>query len=220
MAMVPRKLSNYAITLVNGTLSITADNKSRSVGTPNPPLTGSIAGIKNNDSVSAPVTTIAGTNSPVGGYPSAPSALGLATDLNNYAVSLVNGTLNVASVSAGPAVSTTLTSATPLAVQRDSVIATTAQSAASLLSQAGGSQANDLLGSGTLGPNVEMSVAVAAEAGLPAGTSPAIPVTPAAAASFPKISTVASVKDSRAKAILSPALVDLALQAIYPKEKT
>ena len=65
-------LSNYSVTTNTGTLTITpaalvvsADNQTRAYGAPNPPLTGSVAGL-NGDPITATFFTTAGTNSPVG----------------------------------------------------------------------------------------------------------------------------------------------------------
>ena len=69
-------LGNYAVTINNGTLTITpaalvitANNAARLYGDPNPAFTGTIAGIKNGDNITAIYTTPATPASPVGTYP-------------------------------------------------------------------------------------------------------------------------------------------------------
>jgi YVTN family beta-propeller protein len=95
--------ANYTITHVNGTLAVTrasltvrADDKSRPVNQPNPPLTATYTGFVNGDtaaSLDSPVSlsTPATQSSPAGTYPITASG---AADAN-YAVTHVNGTLAV-----------------------------------------------------------------------------------------------------------------------------
>ncbi len=95
--------NNYNFTYTVGSLSITratltatADDQSRLLGTPNPPLTISYTGFKNTDSTSdidtPPIaTTTAVTASPVGGYSITVSG---GTD-NNYTFTNVSGTLTI-----------------------------------------------------------------------------------------------------------------------------
>jgi hypothetical protein len=96
--------ANYSITHVNGTLTvnraaltITADDKSRPIGQPNPPLTATYTGLVNGDTAASLDTavvlaTTATTSSPVGTYP---ITAGGAADAN-YTVTHLNGTLTVA----------------------------------------------------------------------------------------------------------------------------
>jgi hypothetical protein len=95
--------ANYLITYTAGVLtvspaalSITADNKSRSYGVANPPLTVTYRGFVNNDNelslLTPPVTvTTATTNSPLGNYPITVSG----ASSNNYAITYVAGTLTI-----------------------------------------------------------------------------------------------------------------------------
>ncbi|MFN7929667.1 MAG: MBG domain-containing protein, partial [Blastocatellia bacterium] len=95
--------ANYAITYVTGTLTInqatltvTADNKSRSYGAANPDFTVTYAGFVNNETQSAlggtlQVSSNANASSAVGTYPITASGLTSA----NYAITFVNGTLTV-----------------------------------------------------------------------------------------------------------------------------
>ncbi len=94
--------TNYTLTFTNGTLtvtayalSVTADNQSRAYGAANPVLTGSLVGLQNGDNISAVYGTVAGTNSPVGGYPITVTLVDPEHKLANYAVTTNNGTLTV-----------------------------------------------------------------------------------------------------------------------------
>ena len=96
------KLGNYAVTINNGTLtinpaplSVTAANASRLFGTPNPPLSGIITGIKNGDPITATYSTTATATSPVGTYPITPALVDPAGKLGNYTVTSTDGTLTV-----------------------------------------------------------------------------------------------------------------------------
>jgi hypothetical protein len=53
-------------------LSVTAHDATREQGQPNPPLDGTVTGIKNNDGIVASYTTSAGSSSPPGAYPIVP----------------------------------------------------------------------------------------------------------------------------------------------------
>ncbi|WP_337966084.1 MBG domain-containing protein [uncultured Flavobacterium sp.] len=95
--------SNYTITFVNGnltvttaTLTITADDKSKTYGSANPALTASYTGFVNGDTaasldIPATLSTIAVTGSPVGSYPILANG---ALD-SNYTITFVNGNLTV-----------------------------------------------------------------------------------------------------------------------------
>ena len=95
-------LSNYSVTTNTGTLTITpaallasADSQSRSYGAPNPPLTGTLAGLQNGDNITATFTTVADTNSPAGTY-----VIGVAFSdpdnlLSNYNVTTNTGALTI-----------------------------------------------------------------------------------------------------------------------------
>ena len=96
------KLGNYAVTINNGTLtvnpaplSVTAANASRLFGTPNPPFSGIITGIKNGDPITATYSTTAIATSPAGTYPITPALVDPAGKLGNYTVTSTNGTLTV-----------------------------------------------------------------------------------------------------------------------------
>jgi hypothetical protein len=104
--IVPSGLTstNYAITYVNGTLTITqaaltitADDQSRAYGAGNPSLTVTPTGLVNGDTlvsigVTPALTTIALTTTGVGSYPI--SISGPASTIN-YAISYLGGTLTI-----------------------------------------------------------------------------------------------------------------------------
>ncbi len=96
------KLGNYAVTINNGTLtvnpaplSVTSANASRLFGTPNPPFSGIITGIKNSDPITATYSTTATATSPAGTYPITPALVDPAGKLGNYTVTSTDGTLTV-----------------------------------------------------------------------------------------------------------------------------
>ena len=99
----PAKLGNYDVTLDNGALtitkaplSITAADQSKIYGDGNPPLTGSISGIRNGDGITASYATSATANSDVGTYAIMPAAVDSApAKLADYDVTLHNGTLTI-----------------------------------------------------------------------------------------------------------------------------
>ncbi len=97
------KLVNYAVTSVNGVLTInpapltvTAGNVSRLYGDPNPALPTTIIGLKNNDNITAIVGgTGADPTSPVGTFVLVPTLVDPGNKAANYTVTLNNGTLTV-----------------------------------------------------------------------------------------------------------------------------
>ena len=93
-------LTNYTVTLVNGTLTvnraaltISANNNSRLYGDPNPGFSGTITGVQNGENITATYTCSATPASPIGTYSIVPTPSG--ATLTNYTVTLVNGTLTV-----------------------------------------------------------------------------------------------------------------------------
>jgi hypothetical protein len=96
------KLGNYAVTMTNGSLAVTAvvltvtaNNASRPYGAPNPSFSGTIAGLQNGDNITATYATTATPGSPAGTYPIVPTLLDPNGKLGNYSVSLTSGTLTV-----------------------------------------------------------------------------------------------------------------------------
>lgn len=98
----PSKLNNYSVTLVNGSLTITAapltvvvDAKSKVQGDLNPTLTGTVSGIKNSDNVTAVYSTPAVVLSPPGQYPIVATLSDPNFKLPNYSVTNPGGVLIV-----------------------------------------------------------------------------------------------------------------------------
>src|SRR5262249_23604049 len=96
---------NYAFSLTNGSLAVTphaltltAHDKSRSYGTGNPTLTGTLNGIQNGDNITPGYATWADANSSVGGYGISASMNDPDGKLANYTVTINNGTLTVTQV--------------------------------------------------------------------------------------------------------------------------
>jgi hypothetical protein len=94
--------TNYSITFSNGTLSVTtasltvvADNASRPYGAVNPQFSGTMTGLRNGDDIAASYATTATQDSPMGTYPITPTLSDPSSNLPNYSVSLVDGTLTV-----------------------------------------------------------------------------------------------------------------------------
>jgi hypothetical protein len=97
------KLGNYTVTnngnslaVTKAPLTIAANHAQKGYGQVNPAFTGVITGIKNNDNITASYTTAANQASGVGTYAIVPAAVDASpAKLNNYTVTLVNGTLTV-----------------------------------------------------------------------------------------------------------------------------
>ena len=94
--------NNYTFSYRTGTLDITRSpltlngpNVSRPFGQTNPPLTGGIVGLKNNDPITVTWLTTATNNSPPGVYPLTPGISDPNSRLTNYTVTTNNGTLTV-----------------------------------------------------------------------------------------------------------------------------
>ncbi|HEX4951672.1 MAG TPA: MBG domain-containing protein, partial [Blastocatellia bacterium] len=88
--------SATSVTVNKATLTVTADNKTKTYATTNPELTASIVGWVNGDtqnvlSGSLQLSTTATSNSPAGNYPITVSGV----SASNYAITFVNGTLSV-----------------------------------------------------------------------------------------------------------------------------
>ena len=104
---------NYLVVVDAGTLTITgatqpvltvtANNATRVYGAANPTFSGTVTGAQNGNTFTESFTTTATTTSAVGSYAIVPSVAG--TNLGNYTVDTVDGTLTVT----GAATTTTLT---------------------------------------------------------------------------------------------------------------
>ncbi|HWW98006.1 MAG TPA: MBG domain-containing protein [Edaphobacter sp.] len=95
--------SNYTVTVVPGTLTITqasialnvaANNTTRTYGAANPAFTSTITGALNGDTFTITYSTTATATSPIGAYPIVPTVSGAA--ISNYTVTITNGVLTVA----------------------------------------------------------------------------------------------------------------------------
>ena len=98
------KLGNYVVTLNTGTLAVspapltvTVADATRPFGTANPAFTGTIAGIKNGDNITATYSTTATTSSPLGTYPITATLVDPTNKLGNYSVTNNPGTLTITS---------------------------------------------------------------------------------------------------------------------------
>ena len=94
------KLVNYAVTVVNGVLTInpapltfTVANATRVYGDANPAFSGSFVGIKNGDVLSVAYTTPATAASPVGTYPITPVVTG--AKVADYTIIVNGGVLTI-----------------------------------------------------------------------------------------------------------------------------
>lgn len=102
------------LTVTPAPITVVVDSKTRTYGTPNPALTGTITGVVPGETVNVAYATTATITSPVGSYPiTATLTAGAGTSLSNYAVTNTPGTLTVTAV---PTVTTIATSGTPVPV--------------------------------------------------------------------------------------------------------
>ncbi|HEY3854104.1 MAG TPA: MBG domain-containing protein [Verrucomicrobiae bacterium] len=76
-------------------LTVTADNATRAFGQANPVFTGSIVGVTNGDGINVSFSSTATANSPIGSYSIVPMLIDPNSRQTNYAVTLVDGTLNI-----------------------------------------------------------------------------------------------------------------------------
>ncbi|HEY3987848.1 MAG TPA: Ig-like domain repeat protein [Acidobacteriaceae bacterium] len=105
---------SMTLTIVPRPVTITADNKTRPLNTPNPTLTGTVANVVPGQSIIATYSTTATVSSPVGSYPIVPAyTFGPGTKASNYAVTLVNGTLTVTDATPPPVTGSFTLAATP-----------------------------------------------------------------------------------------------------------
>jgi hypothetical protein len=94
--------TNYSITFSNGTLTVTpfalivtADNHTRTYGSPNPTLTGTLTGVQNGDDITASYSTVVDAGSPIGTYAIIPALSDPGNKLTNYSVTINDGILTV-----------------------------------------------------------------------------------------------------------------------------
>ena len=103
------KLHNYIVITNKGTLAVTqinlivtADTKRRVLGETNPPLTGTISGLRLGDDITATYRTLANIDSPVGDYDIVPVFYDPDNKLRNYTVITNKGSLTVEPPSRSP----------------------------------------------------------------------------------------------------------------------
>jgi uncharacterized repeat protein (TIGR03803 family) len=87
-----------SVVVANAPLTVTAANTNRPFGVANPVFTGTIIGLVNGDNITAAYNCIANSSSPVGLYPIVPSLLDPSDRQTNYTVSLIDGTLEVGTI--------------------------------------------------------------------------------------------------------------------------
>src|SRR5713101_5440803 len=94
--------ANYDFTYIDGKLTInpapltvTAADAGRLYGDPNPSFTGTIAGIKNSDNITATYASAVTAASAIGTYPIVPTLVDPDHKLGNYIVTSNNGTLTI-----------------------------------------------------------------------------------------------------------------------------
>ena len=163
--------TNYSFSLTNGTLTVgkalltvTADDLTRLYGQTNPVLTVHYSGFVDNDTQSVlsgatALSTVAGTNTPVGAYDIVAAAGNL--NATNYALSFVNGTLTI---NAAP-LSITATDATRQYGATNPVFAATMQGFVN------GQGASALAGTLSITTSASQTTPVGAYAIIPSGLS-------------------------------------------------
>ena len=87
--------TTLSIVVSQAPLTVIANSFTRPFGQANPPLTGTVAGIKNGDNITATFSTTATAASPVGSYPIVATLSDPDGRLPNYAVTTINGTLSI-----------------------------------------------------------------------------------------------------------------------------
>jgi hypothetical protein len=83
------------INVTRAPLTVKADDRSRPYGAANPPLTGALIGVVNNNAITVSYSTTATPASPIGAYPIVPSLADPGGKLVNYTVTATNGSLTV-----------------------------------------------------------------------------------------------------------------------------
>lgn len=110
----PASTSTITLTVTPRPVTITADNKTRPVNTPNPTLTGSVVNVVPGQSITATYSTTATTSSPAGTYPIVPAyTIGPGTKASNYKITVVNGTLTITTTGGGGSGGSFTLAATP-----------------------------------------------------------------------------------------------------------
>lgn len=98
----PPSSTSFTLTVTPRPVTITADNQTRPVNTPNPTLTGAVANVLTGQSITAAFSTTATTSSAAGSYPiTATYVFSAGTNPADYAVTVVNGTLTITTSGTG-----------------------------------------------------------------------------------------------------------------------
>jgi hypothetical protein len=88
-------VNNGILTVIQAELTITPNDFTRGVGSPNPLFTGTVVGLQNGDDISATYSTDATQSSPIGFYAIIPSTVDPQGKLGNYSLSIDIGTLTI-----------------------------------------------------------------------------------------------------------------------------
>jgi hypothetical protein len=94
-ATFDRATNTVSLTVTPAPLTVTANNFSRAYGAANPVFTGNVAGLVNNDNITAVYSTTASATSAIGGYSIDITFLDPGNRLGNYDVTTQPGTLTV-----------------------------------------------------------------------------------------------------------------------------
>jgi hypothetical protein len=92
---LPSMSAPLPITVATAPLTVSADNKTREFGAPDPVFTGTITGVIAGDDITASYTTTAGPASLPGPYPITPTLIDPQGRLTNYAVTVHDGVLTI-----------------------------------------------------------------------------------------------------------------------------
>lgn len=102
VTFTPTNTANYnsasksvAINVLQATLTVSLNNVSRNVGEANPPLTGTVTGLRNGDVITATYSTTATISSPPGAYPITATLNDPGNRRGNYSVTITNGILTI-----------------------------------------------------------------------------------------------------------------------------
>jgi hypothetical protein len=157
------------------TLTVTANNATRVYGAANPTFSGTVTGAQTGDAFTESFATTATTTSAVGSYPIVPSVTG--SNLANYTVNIVNGTLTVTAAATTTALTAPASATYGASETLTATVASTAGTPGGTVTFYSGSTA---LGTGTLNSS---GVATLSTTALPTGTD-TVTATYAAAGNF------------------------------------
>ncbi|MGC1360568.1 MAG: putative Ig domain-containing protein [Silvibacterium sp.] len=102
---------SFTLTVVQATLTLTANNATKVYGTANPTFTGTVTGQQSSDSFTESFSTTAALSSPVNTYAMVPSVTG--AHLDDYTQVVNNGTLSVTKAGTTTALAVSSASITP-----------------------------------------------------------------------------------------------------------